>query len=157
MLIKKHLTIVKNKQKSLFSSTVIFVSKKKPPAGLHHTEDRIGDAPKPHFSKKSTEKTLPMICHPFLWFVLCQCRASTAEHMVRNPNTWCRPRNSDGWRGVDFLIFVDFQCILLEMGVLVHPQLGLRFGAALPGAFFCRKTTFLRHKIHFHDVQMFFH
>ena len=24
----------------------------------------------------------------------------------------------------------------MEMGVLVHPQLGLRFGAALPGAFF---------------------
>ena len=24
----------------------------------------------------------------------------------------------------------------MKMGVLVHPQLGLRFGAALPGAFF---------------------
>ena len=29
----------------------------------------------------------------------------------------------------------------MEMGVLVHPQLGLRFGAALPGAFFLRKTA----------------
>ena len=36
------------------------------------------------------------------------------------------------------------------MGVLVHPQLGLRFGAALPGAFFveekqhfCEKPLFI--------------
>ena len=57
-----------------------------------------------------------------------------------------RLRNSDGWRGVDFGIFIDFQLILLEMGVLVHPQLGLRFGAALPGAFFLRKTTHLLKK-----------
>ena len=32
----------------------------------------------------------------------------------------------------------------MEMGVLVHPQLGLRFGAALPGASFIRKTALLR-------------
>ena len=25
----------------------VFSKKKKPPAGLHHTEDRAGDAPKP--------------------------------------------------------------------------------------------------------------
>ena len=31
----------------------MFFWKKKPPAGLHHTEDRIGDAPKPPFSIKS--------------------------------------------------------------------------------------------------------
>ena len=29
----------------------------------------------------------------------------------------------------------------MDMGVLVHPQLGLRFGAALPGAFFSEKNT----------------
>ena len=27
------------------------------------------------------------------------------------------------------------------IGVLVHPQLGLRFGAALPGAFFSQKNS----------------
>ena len=27
---------------------------------------------------------------------------------------------------------MDFQLILVEIGVLVHPQLGLRFGAAMP-------------------------
>ena len=53
----------------------------------------------------------------------------------------------DGW--VDYWIFIDFQWILMEMVALVHPQLGLRFGAALPGAFFsekqhfCEKTQFL--------------
>ena len=46
----------------------------------------------------------------------------------------------DGGRG-DFLIVVDFQMILLEMGVLVHPQLGLLFGAALPVAFLIRKKS----------------
>ena len=29
----------------------------------------------------------------------------------------------------------------MEMEVLVHPQLGLRFGAALPGAFFSQKNN----------------
>ena len=43
--------------------------------------------------------------------------------------------------GVDFWIFIDFQWILLEMGVLVHPQLGVRFGAALPGAFASEKNS----------------
>ena len=45
----------------------------------------------------------------------------------------------DGW--VDFWIFIDFQWILMEFGVLVDPQLGLRFGAALPGAFFSQKNN----------------
>ena len=45
----------------------------------------------------------------------------------------------------------------MEMGVLVHPQLGLRFGAALPGAFFSEKnTTFVKNMI-FDDFQMIFH
>ena len=44
--------------------------------------------------------------------------------------------------GVDFWIFVDFQWMLMEMGVLVHPQLGLRFGAARPGVFFSEKHNF---------------
>ena len=35
------------------------------------------------------------------------------------------------------------------MGVLVHPQLGVRFGAALPEAFFLRKTTHLKKKVIF--------
>ena len=35
------------------------------------------------------------------------------------------------------------------MGVLVHPQLGLRFGAALPGAcFFAEKQHFVNVKKH---------
>ena len=33
----------------------MFFLEKKPPAGLHHTENRIGDAPKPQFSIKSFE------------------------------------------------------------------------------------------------------
>ena len=60
--------------------------------------------------------------------------------------------------GGDFWIFVDFQLILMEMGVLVHPQLGLRFGAALPGAFFYQKnSTFEKKNMIFYDFQMFFH
>ena len=43
------------------------------------------------------------------------------------------------------------------MGALVHPQLGLRFGAALPGAFLLRKTQLLRKNIVFKDFQMIFH
>ena len=59
---------------------------------------------------------------------------------------------------MDFWIFVDFQWILLEMGVLVHPQLGLRFGAALPGAFFSEKnSTVLNKNMIFNDFQMIFH
>ena len=45
----------------------------------------------------------------------------------------------------------------MEMGVLVHPQLGLRFGAALPGAFFRRKTALLRKNMIFADFSMIFH
>ena len=45
----------------------------------------------------------------------------------------------------------------MEMVVLVHPQLGLRFGAALPGLFFLRKTTLLRKNNIFYDFQMIFH
>ena len=37
-------------------------------------------------------------------------------------------------------MFVDFQWILMQMGVLVHPQLGLLCGAALP-VFFSQKNT----------------
>ena len=63
---------------------------------------------------------------------------------------WSRLRNSDGWRRADFWIFTDFQWILMEMGVLVHPQLGLRFGAALPGAFlFWEKTALFTNKHYF--------
>ena len=47
-----------------------------------------------------------------------------------------------GRRDVDYWVFDDFQWIFMEMGVLVHPQLGLRFGAALPGFFFCDKHNF---------------
>ena len=54
--------------------------------------------------------------------------------------------------GGDFWIFVDFQLILLEMGVLVHPQRGLRFGAALP-FFFVQKKQLLKKNI---DFQMSF-
>ena len=56
------------------------------------------------------------------------------------------------------MIFVDFQWIFVEMGVLVHPQLGLRFGAAPPGAFFLRKIacTFKKKNMIFDDFQMIF-
>ena len=55
------------------------------------------------------------------------------------------------------MIFVDFEVVLLETGVLVHPQLGLRFGAALPGLFFSRKTTLLRKNMIFDAFCMIFH
>ena len=45
----------------------------------------------------------------------------------------------------------------MEMGVLVHPQLGLRFGAALPGAFFSQKNSTLTKNMIFDDFQMIFH
>ena len=41
---KNHLEITKNHG---FSSKGCFSWKKKPPAGLHHTDHRAGDAPKP--------------------------------------------------------------------------------------------------------------
>ena len=56
-----------------------------------------------------------------------------------------RLRNSDGWRGVDFWILIDFQWHLLEMVVLVHPQLCDLCGAALPG-FFLSENTPLKKK-----------
>ena len=46
----------------------------------------------------------------------------------------------------------------MEMGVLVHPQLGLLCGAALPGAFFSQKNTPLKKKTLFLMIfQMIFH
>ena len=45
----------------------------------------------------------------------------------------------------------------MEMGVLVHPQLGLRFGAALPGAFFSQKNSTFVKKLIFDDFSMIFH
>ena len=45
----------------------------------------------------------------------------------------------------------------MKMVVLVHPQLGLLCGAALPGAFFVlRKTVLLRKNMNFNDFQMMF-
>ena len=54
--------------------------------------------------------------------------------------------------GVDFGIFIDFQWILMEMGVLVHPQLCDLCGAALPGAFFSQKNNPFKKK---HDLLLF--
>ena len=45
----------------------------------------------------------------------------------------------------------------MEIEVLVHPQLGLRFGAALPGFFLLRKTTLLRKNIMFNSFSIIFH
>ena len=45
----------------------------------------------------------------------------------------------------------------MKMGVLVHPQLGLRFGAALPGPFFSQKNSTFEKNIIFDDFQMIFH
>ena len=46
---KNHLKIIKNHIRS-----AVFLQKK-PPAGLHQTEDRAGEAPKPPFPSKSIE------------------------------------------------------------------------------------------------------
>ena len=43
------------------------------------------------------------------------------------------------------------------MGVLVHPQLGLLCGAALPGSFFSQKNTPFQKNNDFDDFQMIFH
>ena len=45
----------------------------------------------------------------------------------------------------------------MELDVLVHPQLGLRFGAALPGASFQRKIALLIKNMIFEHFQMIFH
>ena len=45
----------------------------------------------------------------------------------------------------------------METGVLVHPQLGLLFGAALPGAFFSEKSSTFEKNLIFYDFQMIFH
>ena len=44
----------------------------------------------------------------------------------------------------------------MKMMVLVHPQLGLRCGAALPGAFFSEKHHFLEKALLFVIFQLFF-
>ena len=54
------------------------------------------------------------------------------------------------------MIFIDFQLIFMEILVLVHPQLGLLFGAALPGAFFSQKNNTLKKNLTFYDFQMVF-
>ena len=45
----------------------------------------------------------------------------------------------------------------MEMGVLVHPQLGLRFGAALPETFFSQKNNTFNKKTCFFYFSMIFH
>ena len=46
----------------------------------------------------------------------------------------------------------------MEMGVLVHPQLGLRFCAALPGAFLSEKNAnFAKKKKILYVFSMMFH
>ena len=60
------------------------------------------------------------------------------------------------WREIDYWIFVDFQLIFMNMGVLVHPQLGLRFGTALSGCLFQEKHNFWRNTI-VDDFQMILH
>ena len=52
--------------------------------------------------------------------------------------------------------FVEFQLILLKIGGLVHPQLGLLCGAALPGAFFQTNSTFYKKTIFVCDIQIIF-
>ena len=39
----------------LFFKNVLFLREKQKTPGLHHTEDRVGDAPKPQFPLKSVE------------------------------------------------------------------------------------------------------
>ena len=43
------------------------------------------------------------------------------------------------------------------MGALVHPQLGLRFGAALPGAFCSQNHSTFEKQHAFDDFQKIFH
>ena len=53
-----------------------------------------------------------------------------------------------GLWGIYFLIFLKFQWIQLEMGILVHPQSRLVYGAAVPCSSL-RKTTLLRNSINY--------
>ena len=46
---------------------------------------------------------------------------------------------------------------IMVNNLLLHPQSGLLCGAALPGAFFLRKTLLLRKTMIFDDFQMIFH
>ena len=47
--------MIKNNAKIIEHTKCYFPAKKKSPAGLHHTKDRAGDAPKPTFSIKFIE------------------------------------------------------------------------------------------------------
>ena len=51
---KNNLKIIKN---HVFFTKVMFFWKKKPPAGLHQTEDRIGMHQTPHFQSKSIKSS----------------------------------------------------------------------------------------------------
>ena len=85
---------------------------------------------------------LPTICCSF-------CEVSRQQGSILPPNPMLKQQpfaDSEirdtfyGWWEVDYWIFVACSWILMKMWVLVHPQLGLLCGAALPGAFFRRKT-----------------
>ena len=58
--------------------------------------------------------------------------------------------------GLIFGFLLIFDRFVLERGVLVDPQLGLRFGAALPGAFFSQKNSTLKKYDCLNDFQMIF-
>ena len=62
------------------------------------------------------------------------CKLDLDGHQLRN-------RGQFVWlMGGRFFIFIDCQWNLLETVVLVHPQLGLLCGAALPGFFVFQKN-----------------
>ena len=125
--------------------------------GLHLTASASGDAPsqyrpylhwtiKQHLeiNRPQTEKllfaSLPVAAISDILEPVFEPNLPLVR-ITANVSAKCRLRNIDGWQGVDFWISVNFQQILMEMGVLVHPQLGLRFGAALPGAFFSHENN----------------
>ena len=60
---KNHLKIIKN---NVFSGKSCFLLKKKPPAGLHHTEDRAGNAPNPPFPIQTPK--FPIKIHGIIGF-----------------------------------------------------------------------------------------
>ena len=61
---------------------VMFFWKKKPPAGLHHTEVRIGDAPNPHFQSKPPIPNQNQSNHPIIESKRSAAEAAACKYMV---------------------------------------------------------------------------
>ena len=101
--------------------------KKKPPAGLHHTEDRAGDAPNPHFQSKPPISNSNLSKHRIIDFLRLAAEAAACKfHVFPTPSLTSHPRPG-GWRcrpgaqiePLDSMVL--FQVRLLPLGFPMFP------------------------------------